>query len=84
VSAYIRQGATFRAADGAKVSCPDLDSGDFPPGDCTFSFGTQASYAPTTVGNGDLVAGAPVFELHLELGNSFRVVALYTVSVTLQ
>ena len=83
--AYVRQGSTFRAAGGTVVRCPQPGTpwGTLPPGVCTFADFAGASNAPLTYGNGDLVPGPAVLELHLEAGVSFRVLAGFAVPIVL-
>ena len=83
MQAWVRQGRTYRAAGGSLVICPGSPLGTLPGGDCTFSLGTGASNDPKTAGNGDLVAGPAVLELHLEAGARLRVLAGFTVPITL-
>jgi hypothetical protein len=80
VQAWIRQGPIFRAADGIVVLCGS-PSATLPTGDCTFSHVTSARN--TAAGNGDLVAGPALFELHLKFSPSSRVMAGFAVPITL-
>ena len=82
VQGWMRQGSIYRAADGIGVLCPGAPDGTLPTGDCTFSYVTTARNAPAA-GNGDLVAGPAVFELHLKFSPSSRVMAGFAVPVTL-
>jgi len=81
---WIRQGTTYRAAGGIVLQCQaPVPAGTLPGGDCTASDYASAYNAPPTAGNGDLVPGPAVFELHLEVGASSRVIAGFTVPITL-
>jgi hypothetical protein len=82
VQGWIRQGSIYRAADGIGVLCAGYPDGTLPTGDCTFSYVTAARNAPA-VGNGDLVPGPAVFELHLKFSPSSRVMAGFAVPITL-
>jgi hypothetical protein len=86
VVAWIRQGRNYRAGGGTQVICAPpagYPLGTLPGGNCTFSFSTGASTNPNATGVGTFVPGPAVFELHLEVGSSFRVLDGFTVPVVL-
>lgn len=79
---WIRQGKTYRAGDGELLNCqPTL--GELPNGDCTVTFSLGANNT-VAYGSGDLVPGAATFDLMLNVGTSQRVLADFTLTLTLQ